>query len=737
MANNEHVNKVVYGDQTLIDLSSDTVTPQGLQAGLTAHDASGALITGTNEGGDGEGYVWQDAQGYIHLSDNQGTDFVANIIAEPYDSTATYSVGDYCSYNGLFYKCNTDISTAEAWTAAHWTQTVVVDEMGTGNGNSPYDMIVTLTLTYDYTAAEPQEVYTADKTLTEVVDAIENGEVIGFIWRVVEIGQEDTHYYALQPSDISYYLFYNQTGNPIGVGLSMHWLAFANDHHGNIIPSNNVMALKWYMENNAEVFEFVGEGFGATVPLPSYTTDNGKILKALDGAWVISDLDIDNKVNGSVVADGYSNTSTYTVGDYCFYNGKLYQCNTPIAVAETWTPAHWTETSIADALANTGSGRIKLFDAVGLIAIPFVNGVVDTQNIYNEIPIYQLLEKYDSTLSPPIGRIACIVYKYNASSQMMADTEYAGIYPLTDFEQSNDDSMMFTFSKTNEHYDSNLGCTVITRDTITIIDIVYGEDNFQEIINYSSTEEPLKTLPSVTSSDNGKIMQVQNGTWQKTDLPRSAYDVVVRITHRRGWDYDLSEYVEVWEADKSISDVVSAYNDGQSVCCIFTNIIDNEILNAVTFNYVSGVISSWDGDVNDYVTFQGMIPHYYPATEYSDSRTGFTGCYLKWTGHNYSGNEDTFEYGQGYYEEIQSPAKYATWMVEATLTPSSYSVMPYGYFTDESKIIGHNISSGSETSFTSPVTVSKAQNADQCVVSCATPPTAPVTIEIYYTKALM
>lgn len=43
--------------------------------------------------------------------------------AGAYDSTATYSVGDYVVYEHNLYVCNTAISTAEQWTAAHWTQT--------------------------------------------------------------------------------------------------------------------------------------------------------------------------------------------------------------------------------------------------------------------------------------------------------------------------------------------------------------------------------------------------------------------------------------------------------------------------------------------------------------------------------------------------------------------------------------------------------------------------------------
>ena len=46
-------NKVVYGTTVLVDLTKDTVTPDKLLKGATAHDASGEPITGTMEAGSG------------------------------------------------------------------------------------------------------------------------------------------------------------------------------------------------------------------------------------------------------------------------------------------------------------------------------------------------------------------------------------------------------------------------------------------------------------------------------------------------------------------------------------------------------------------------------------------------------------------------------------------------------------------------------------------------------------
>jgi len=41
-------NKIIYGGEVLLDLTSDTVTAADLKEGVTAHDKSGEVITGTN-----------------------------------------------------------------------------------------------------------------------------------------------------------------------------------------------------------------------------------------------------------------------------------------------------------------------------------------------------------------------------------------------------------------------------------------------------------------------------------------------------------------------------------------------------------------------------------------------------------------------------------------------------------------------------------------------------------------
>ena len=49
--------------------------------------------------------------------------------AKLYDNTKTYAVGDHCIHQNKYYVCTTAIETPEVWTAAHWEQTDIGDEI--------------------------------------------------------------------------------------------------------------------------------------------------------------------------------------------------------------------------------------------------------------------------------------------------------------------------------------------------------------------------------------------------------------------------------------------------------------------------------------------------------------------------------------------------------------------------------------------------------------------------------
>lgn len=109
------VNKVIYNEETLIDLTEDTVSESSLLSGVSAHSANGEAIVGT-------------------LAPVQET-----AIAETYSTSDTYAAGDYVMQDGLLYRCITAITTAEDWTAEHWEGVQVVTLTPTAITNDEID----------------------------------------------------------------------------------------------------------------------------------------------------------------------------------------------------------------------------------------------------------------------------------------------------------------------------------------------------------------------------------------------------------------------------------------------------------------------------------------------------------------------------------------------------------------------------------------------------------------------
>lgn len=94
------VNQVIKGDEVLLDLTTDTVTPYNLLAGATAHNAAGEVIEGTlvtTEIGSTAISGTTDTSGNIRfsaVSSNKVPLFVAinNLFCTPFISGSSYYV---------------------------------------------------------------------------------------------------------------------------------------------------------------------------------------------------------------------------------------------------------------------------------------------------------------------------------------------------------------------------------------------------------------------------------------------------------------------------------------------------------------------------------------------------------------------------------------------------------------------------------------------------------------------
>lgn len=59
-------------------------------------------------------------------------------VAAVYDSTQTYAVGAFVTYNGQLYKCNTTVDTAETFDPTKWDVVNLADNLGSGGGMYDY-----------------------------------------------------------------------------------------------------------------------------------------------------------------------------------------------------------------------------------------------------------------------------------------------------------------------------------------------------------------------------------------------------------------------------------------------------------------------------------------------------------------------------------------------------------------------------------------------------------------------
>ena len=65
----------------------------------------------------------------FEVTNGQNGSLASTVLAPTYSSSAKYAVGDYVYYSGNLYRCTTAITTAEAWTAGHWTQVALAPEV--------------------------------------------------------------------------------------------------------------------------------------------------------------------------------------------------------------------------------------------------------------------------------------------------------------------------------------------------------------------------------------------------------------------------------------------------------------------------------------------------------------------------------------------------------------------------------------------------------------------------------
>ena len=100
--------KIVYDNNTLIDLTADTITPDKILAGYTAHDRAGNLITGTASGEVGQVITMDELE---QNWDNEGGFLLSY---DPATGSRTYILNTVTTSKGIFNE-STSYDGASKW----------------------------------------------------------------------------------------------------------------------------------------------------------------------------------------------------------------------------------------------------------------------------------------------------------------------------------------------------------------------------------------------------------------------------------------------------------------------------------------------------------------------------------------------------------------------------------------------------------------------------------------------
>ena len=123
-------NKVIVNNQTILDLTADTVTAATLKKGVTAHDASGVQITGTLESGGGgstsETWVLNEDQSF-----SPSFSGAAKFTSSGTEFWGLSATGVISYWNDIDGNDGTDVFHDDAWVSPQYRK-LVFDEAPTG-----------------------------------------------------------------------------------------------------------------------------------------------------------------------------------------------------------------------------------------------------------------------------------------------------------------------------------------------------------------------------------------------------------------------------------------------------------------------------------------------------------------------------------------------------------------------------------------------------------------------------
>jgi len=128
---------------------------------------------------------------------------------------------------------------------------------------------------------------------------------------------------------------------------------------------------------------------------------------------------VQNKVVTDAIASEYSTRKTYSVGDVCTHDGKLYECIVDIPTAEGWTLSHWKVSNLGDNVSNLNR---QLSDKADKTNYVNVTGTTLTLNPAVDNTMYLCGELTELTVTAPATGIFAVRFTSGTTPTVVSFT---------------------------------------------------------------------------------------------------------------------------------------------------------------------------------------------------------------------------------------------------------------------------------------------------------------------------
>ena len=158
-----------------------------------------------------------------------------------------------------------------------------------------------------------------------------------------------------------------------------------------------------------------------------------------------------------------------------------------------------------------GSGDLTIQEGTEMVVLKYgISTWADFEAVYPNAVVYCRASSNANPASGAQTRMAFMAYVNNETSPTEVEFQYYRSVSSKSATQQGDQVFVYKLNKTS-------GWSVTTRETYTRI--TAGTGMTQSYSGGVLTLQAPRELPTVTSSDNGKVLQVVDGAWAAASLP--------------------------------------------------------------------------------------------------------------------------------------------------------------------------------------------------------------------------